>query len=195
MNIMVYFSPETLSNSYILCPEHDNRAILVDPRAFDVPLFQLIDSRKLEIVGILLTHCTPQAGQAIRTIKSLYDPEVFGGSEQIEDIRINNIHQKRSVSIADLHIEAIRIPGLHTDSTLYRVEDCLFSGDVLSAGTMAESDGTYGRAIMIQAVRELLKNLNEGTRVLPLHGPPSTVGIERETNMDILVNEDPITLL
>lgn len=191
MNILVYFSPEHLSNSYVIFEPGTSAALLVDPRAFDVPLFKLVESRKLEIRGVLLTHSNPLAFQAIRTIRRIYDAEIFGGSDMAGDMAMCNVAHQGRFDAGGHSIEVLRLPGLHSDSLFYKLDDALFTGDALSAGTMAAGDMSYGRAIMIHQTREILEKLPPETRVYPLHGPPSTVGIENGTNIDLLADENP----
>jgi len=191
MNVLVYFSPETLSNSYVIFPDDGSDAILIDPRGFDVPLFKLVESRQLSIRSVLLTHATTLASKTIRTLKRIYTIDVFAGTDVLDAIKINNVHDIKSFSCSGLTISAIAVPGHFADSLMYLIDDKLFSGDVLLAGTMSRADGSYGRALMIQQTREICASLPGYTTVLPLYGPPSTIAIERTINLDLTCDEDP----
>jgi len=191
MNVLVYFSPETLSNSYVVFGDDNGEAVLVDPRAFDVPLFTLIETKGLVIRSVVLTHGTPLAARAVRTLKRIYELEVYGGGDNLEDGRIFNVHRGKHFVSAGLSFHPIPIQGHHTDSIMYQVGDYLFSGDVILAGTMANADAGYGRALLIQSMRELFNQFDDNILLLPLHGPPSSIGIERITNIDLAEDEDP----
>ena len=48
LKVLVYFSPETLSNSYILCDTQGGKAVIIDPRVFDIPLGESAQPAKAE---------------------------------------------------------------------------------------------------------------------------------------------------
>ena len=62
-------------------------------------------------------------------------------------------------------------------------EGVLFSGDQLFAGSIGRTDlpgGSYEALMESMAERVLV--LDDGTRVLPGHGPETTIGMERRHN-------------
>jgi hydroxyacylglutathione hydrolase len=191
MKVLVYFSPETLSNSYILIPSKESGAILVDPMVFDVPLFNLIQSSKLTIEGILLTEADRNCQKAIRTIQRIYTPRIFGPAQQIGDIDVDFINKDQEFYQTGLQIKTIRPDGLEPESIMYHIDNYLFSGKSLSAGTIASVDASYGRALLILGMRQLCHQLPASTIILPFSGPPSTIAMERLCNIDLLANENP----
>jgi glyoxylase-like metal-dependent hydrolase (beta-lactamase superfamily II) len=59
----------------------------------------------------------------------------------------------------------------------------LFSGDQLFAGSVGRTDFPYGDgAALFRSMREKIMVLRDETRVLPGHGPETTIGQERRTN-------------
>ena len=87
-------------------------------------------------------------------------------------------------------LRIIHTPG-HTPGgvCLYEKEmGLLFTGDTLFAGSIGRTDfpgGSYED--LIGAVKKKLLHLGDSVRVLPGHGPESTIGEEKETN-PFLVN-------
>jgi glyoxylase-like metal-dependent hydrolase (beta-lactamase superfamily II) len=80
-------------------------------------------------------------------------------------------------------IRMLHTPG-HTDgSSCYIFRDALFSGDTLFAGSVG---GAYGDASTYQdilnSVRSRLFVLPNDTVVMPGHGPPTTIALEKEHN-------------
>jgi glyoxylase-like metal-dependent hydrolase (beta-lactamase superfamily II) len=59
----------------------------------------------------------------------------------------------------------------------------LFSGDQLFAGSIGRTDFPYGshHALMASMAKKVMV-LPDETRVLPGHGPETTIGEERRTN-------------
>ena len=80
-------------------------------------------------------------------------------------------------------IRMLHTPG-HTDgSVCYLFRSTVFTGDTLFAGSVGGAFGdksTY--ADILQSVTTKLFKLDEQTVVMPGHGPPSTIGEERQHN-------------
>jgi hydroxyacylglutathione hydrolase len=81
--------------------------------------------------------------------------------------------------------EVIHTPG-HTPGSLcfwMEHESVLFSGDTLFAGSVGRTDlwgGDHG--VLMRSIRERLMTLPEGARVLPGHGPATSIGREAAGN-------------
>jgi glyoxylase-like metal-dependent hydrolase (beta-lactamase superfamily II) len=92
-----------------------------------------------------------------------------------------------SVPIAGLELTVDHAPGHTEGSVMYRLpgEDgplCL-SGDVLFAGSIGRTDLPGGdHAAMQRSLRTKVLPLADETRVLPGHGPATTIGQERASN-------------
>ena len=92
-----------------------------------------------------------------------------------------------SVPIAGLELTVDHAPGHTEGSVMYRLpgEDgplCL-SGDVLFAGSIGRTDLPGGdHAAMQRSLRTKVLPLADETRVLPGHGPATTIGQERANN-------------
>ena len=88
------------------------------------------------------------------------------------------------VEAGELRFEVIDCPGHSKGGVTYyeRRFGLAFTGDTLFAGSCGRTDleGGSGRAILSSLAR--LAKLPEETRVLPGHGPSSTIGAERVTN-------------
>jgi hydroxyacylglutathione hydrolase len=90
-----------------------------------------------------------------------------------------------TVGLATLPAEVIHTPG-HTPGSiclLFPQQHLLLAGDTLFAGSIGRTDlpGGDGRQIL-RSLRERLMVLPETTRVLPGHGPETTIGEEKQSN-------------
>jgi hydroxyacylglutathione hydrolase len=66
---------------------------------------------------------------------------------------------------------------------LHKTEEILFGGDVLFAGGVGRWDLPGGdRDLLLGGIRKKLFVLPDSVRVLPGHGPATTIGVERKTN-------------
>jgi len=100
------------------------------------------------------------------------------------------IADKERFRIGDLGFRALHVPGHSPDSLCLLADDpddqgrpVLFAGDVLFAGSIGRTDfpnGDHGG--LVCGIRERVFVLAPETRVLPGHGPETTVGEERRTN-------------
>ena len=90
-----------------------------------------------------------------------------------------------AIGLASLPGEVIHTPG-HTPGSiclLFPNQHLLLAGDTLFAGSIGRTDlpGGDGRQIL-RSLRDRLLVLPDPTRVLPGHGPETTIGEERQSN-------------
>ena len=81
--------------------------------------------------------------------------------------------------------QVFEVPGHCPGSLCFflRSENLLVGGDVLFAGGVGRWDLPGGDAPQLfQGIKEKLFPLGDDVTVLPGHGPPTTIGEERETN-------------
>ncbi|MEE8185846.1 MAG: MBL fold metallo-hydrolase, partial [Thermodesulfobacteriota bacterium] len=63
----------------------------------------------------------------------------------------------------------------------------VFTGDTLFAGGIGRTDLPGGsHSTLIRSIKERLLTLDDTTRVLPGHGPETTIGQERKNNEFLL---------
>ena len=90
-----------------------------------------------------------------------------------------------TIGLATLPAQVLHTPG-HTPGSICLFlpdHDLLLAGDTLFAGSIGRTDlpGGDGRQIL-RSLRERLLALPDSTRVLPGHGPETTIGEERQSN-------------
>ncbi len=90
-----------------------------------------------------------------------------------------------TVGLASLPAEVLHTPG-HTPGSiclLFPAQHLLLAGDTLFAGSIGRTDlpGGDGHQIL-RSLRNRLLVLPDGTRVIPGHGPETTIGEERQSN-------------
>ncbi len=184
LQIYTYFSSESMMNTYVIWHKDRGEALLIDPVELDGGLFEIIEANGLEVMAMLLTHAHEDHFKAVRTVPKIYhNAKIYGGCDQIFDLPVENLKESPRFTVAGFSVDPIFLPGHHSDSLLFHLEGLLFTGDLISAGSLALADGSFGRKLLCQCIHESIFTLSEHTLVLPLFGPPSTIGIERETNI------------
>ena len=94
------------------------------------------------------------------------------------------VHDQR-LDLDGLSFEVRHTPGHSPGSvTLYQPEaGVALAGDVLFANSIGRTDfPTSNQAVLLESIRTQLYGLPDETRVLPGHGPETTIGHEKRNN-------------
>ena len=89
----------------------------------------------------------------------------------------------QEIKLGNLNFKVISTPGHSPGSVCYLIEDILFSGDTLFADTVGRTDlpgGSYEE--LKDSILGKLFILDDNIRVLPGHGPATTIGHEKSEN-------------
>lgn len=181
----------------------DGRGWIVDPGADAEAIFALLDRKGLVPSGILLTHAHFDHIGAIPDLLRKYpELEVFIDAGDVpvlthplnhyppEYLPIERPTKLCSPEDCRLPFEVIRTPG-HTPGGVcyyFKGDDLLLSGDTLFAGSFGRTDLPGGDFAKLTDSLRRLCTLPEKTRVLPGHGPWTTIGAERRnlTSMNLI---------
>ncbi len=87
------------------------------------------------------------------------------------------------VDLAGIEFEVLVVPGHSPAHLAYHAEGCLFSGDVLFAGSVGRTDfpGSDWQTL-VASIRMLVDTFPADTVVYPGHGPITTLGVELAQN-------------
>jgi glyoxylase-like metal-dependent hydrolase (beta-lactamase superfamily II) len=88
-----------------------------------------------------------------------------------------------TLELAGIEFETLRVPGHSPAHLAYHADGCLFSGDVLFAGSVGRTDlpGADWETL-VESIRMLSERFPPETIVYSGHGPPTTLGAELERN-------------
>jgi glyoxylase-like metal-dependent hydrolase (beta-lactamase superfamily II) len=88
-----------------------------------------------------------------------------------------------TLELAGIDFETLRVPGHSPAHLAYYAEGCLFSGDVLFAGSVGRTDLPGGDwETLFDSIRTLFERFPPDTLVYSGHGPTTTLGAERDRN-------------
>ncbi len=88
-----------------------------------------------------------------------------------------------TVDLAGISFETIEVPGHSPGHLAFHADECLFSGDVLFAGSVGRTDLALADwATLVDSIRTLVDRFPPETAVYSGHGPPTTLGDELARN-------------
>jgi glyoxylase-like metal-dependent hydrolase (beta-lactamase superfamily II) len=187
VKLFFHYCSYGFSNCYILGTEapEEPRALIVDPAVVDKQILDFIENNNYRLQGVLITHDHIKHVRGLRTLKRIYDTEIFAINPYIREHKTTMVRDGQSFSAGPFRVEVLAIPGHSSDSAIFRVGRLLFTGDSLSAGLVGRTSNTYGAAVQMMALRSKILSLPGDFTVLPAHGPPSTLETERRYNEGI----------
>ncbi|MGF1668026.1 MAG: MBL fold metallo-hydrolase [Acidimicrobiia bacterium] len=195
------------TNTWVIAPAPGGPAVVIDAPPDPAGIARLLAAHDLTPVALLLTHGHIDhmgGAESVRSLGALtyvhpdddyltLDPvgqmrALFGmvppGDYPAPAQRIE-LTDGVKVAAAGLDFEVRHTPG-HTPGHccfLLESEGWLFSGDQLFAGSVGRTDlpgGSWEQ--LLESMRTRVLDLPDDTRVLPGHGPETTIGRERRTN-------------
>lgn len=92
------------------------------------------------------------------------------------------IHDNDTLFLAGIQLSVLHTPGHSRGSVVFRVDDCLFTGDTLFRGSMGRTDFPGGSVAQMRASLRRLGELEGNYQVYPGHMEATTLDAERATN-------------
>jgi glyoxylase-like metal-dependent hydrolase (beta-lactamase superfamily II) len=164
-------------------------AIIIDPGVMDEEILNFIEHNDYTLRGVLLTHDHRNHVRGLRTLKRIYDAEIYAVNPLILDQPATLIRDGDILFIGPFRIEVISVPGHSSDSAVFKVGNILFTGDAISAGLVGTTASSYGAAIQMTALRSKILSLPGDFTILPGHGPPTSLEAERRFNVGVQLFE------
>lgn len=178
-------------NCYIIFDDKDS--IIIDPGDdFDL-IDNAIAQNKLVPRAILLTHGHFDHVGAVKSLKEKYNIKVYMNSDDLEllsfmrtkdfdiDVDIKNLEE---IFVGNIKIKCIKTPGHSKGSVCYIIDDFLFSGDTLFAGSIGRCDLPGGSPVaLLNTLSTIVVKLDDKFIVLPGHGEKSTIAEEKSRNL------------
>ena len=198
------------TNCWILATKKGSECVIVDPGMPDVSfeVSSIVENNNLKPVAVLATHGHLDHTYSIKPICDGYGiptlihpddrpflaaPEKLHGVEFtanfitekfFESKEIREVKSGEILDLVGMKFEVIHAPGHTRGSIMFKVDDeILISGDVLFKGSIGRTDLPTGSSTdMTDSLLKKVLPLADSLRVLPGHGPETTIGDERKYN-------------
>jgi hydroxyacylglutathione hydrolase len=188
------------TNSYIVRADNEAReAVVVDP-GDAACLTEELGRMRASCAAILITHghwdhltgvaeLAEASGAPVHMAAgermlledaTRWAPEFAQLRAYVPDVLLEG---DETLALAGITFETLRVPGHSPAHLAYYADGCLFSGDVLFAGSVGRTDlpgASWER--LVESIRTLAQRFPPETVVYSGHGPETTLGAELERN-------------
>ena len=185
MKLYQHYSVYGFANSYLLGDDETKQALIVDPGEFSAGILKHIEHNGYYVRSVLLTHNHIHHIRGLKTLSKIYEVEVFAATSRINGLPCRVVKDGERFAISGFCADAFSVPGHSPDSMIYKIDKLLFTGDALHAGVIGHTLSPFNADILIERLRDKILNLDDDMLVLPGHGPPSTLGVERRFNIGL----------
>jgi glyoxylase-like metal-dependent hydrolase (beta-lactamase superfamily II) len=178
-------------HGYIVYDEGE--ALVIDTAYNASAMIEALQRHEVRLVGICLTHGHADHAEGIEHILMHQEAPVYLGSEDVDLLewqpRVGLLATPRDgqvITIGRRTIRCVATPGHTPGGMSYWMDDpdcpVCFVGDTLFAGSIGRSNPSSLYPMHLESVRVRLLALSPHCRLLPGHGPATTVAEERKYN-------------
>jgi hydroxyacylglutathione hydrolase len=189
------------TNCYIVRSERGaTEAVVVDPGADATRLRHELAGMSAACAAILITHGHWDHLGAVADLAEASGAPVYMAEEErvlLEDVnafvpsgmRLRPykadvlLQGDEPLELARISFETLRIPGHSPAHLAFATDGCLFSGDLVFAGSVGRTDLPGGDwDTLVASIRALADRFPPETIIYPGHGPETTLGAELARN-------------
>ena len=183
------------TNCYILEDDQTNLAAVIDPGDEPELIQEALEKEGVEVRYLLLTHGHYDHTTAVPALHRVYPQadiyihqadangagsSLFPLAGEVDDLKLYD--EGDVIRLGDHEIQVLHTPGHSPGSVTLKVEDVLFTGDTLFAGSCGRTDLRGGSYEQIMQSLKRLGELKGDFHVCPGHEATSTLERERRSN-------------
>ena len=178
-------------NCYIIREENSTSCCVLDPGGEAKKVLEFMENRGLTLEAILLTHGHFDHVGAVAELHEATGCKVYLCPEDLtmpakwtggELCYTDTYGEGDELHLAGLDIRVMHTPGHTPGSVCLEVENSLFVGDTLFAGSCGRTDFPGGSMRVIMTSLKRLGELEGDLKVYSGHMEPSTLDRERKWN-------------
>jgi len=207
MNVQAFTFNPFMTNSYV-CHD-DGEAVIVDASCASTSecedVVSFVREHDLTVRHLLLTHAHVDHIFGCRSLEDEYDMRfqaheaavpfleraeeqatAFGVEVDPPSLPTTFLAEGDTVTFGSVTLEVLHTPGHSPDSISFvdRSSMQALTGDVLFQNSIGRTQGLpeTSRSELLQSITQKLMPLGDEMRIYPGHGPPTTIGRERQHN-------------
>jgi len=168
-------------------------ALLIDTAYNASAMIDVLTQHHLRLVGICLTHGHADHADGIDRILKYREAPVYLGLDDVDLLswrppadQLKAPEDGQTIAVGRLRVQCLATPGHTPGGICYRVDteaqSVCFVGDTLFAGSIGRSNPSTLYQAHLASVRTHVLGLPPESRLLPGHGPVTTVREELDHN-------------
>ena len=190
------------NNIYVVTDNATKETAIIDVGFEPEKVIDLVKREKLDVRWLLATHAhydhiaamlpVQRAAGGVFALhpedRPLLERVEFQGSmfglPPVEVPKVGHeLAAGQRIPLGEQWLDVLFTPGHAPGHVAFRHGRALWSGDVLFAGSVGRTD-LPGASwdVLERSIRDVLFPLGDDVKVLPGHGPATTIGVERRTN-------------
>lgn len=201
MTISTFVVGPFQENSYLLVDDDTTHAVLIDPGDEGESLVDAVRRSGASLQAIWLTHAHLDHVGGIAAVRRTWDVPIFlhpadlpvyrfapqvaqmyGVPFELGPLPDRELAEGDVLSVGGLRFAVWHTPGHAPGHVVFHGHGVAFGGDCLFAGSVGRTDLPLSDPAALERSLARLAALPGETRVLPGHGPATTIAEELETN-------------
>lgn len=177
------------SNTYLLWHEPGGETLIVDPGFEPGRVRKAVSDLGLAPCYVAVTHGHHDHVGAAREVSEHFHVPALIGEQDLDLVpgadrgAFTKVREGQRFSLGSGEFQVLDAPGHTAGGRCYLVNGACFVGDTLFAASIGRTfGGPPDYPVHLATVRTKILALPADTRLFPGHGPPTTVGEEREHN-------------
>jgi len=201
LEVVAFETGPLQENAYLVIDRVSRDAAMVDPGEDGDRLIEAVEQANVRLRAIWLTHAHFDHVGAVRALRTRFDVPVFLHEKDVpmfeagpfqaaswglpfegDEVPAERFTEGQGLRLGELSFTVMHTPGHWPGHVTLHGHGIALVGDCLFAGSIGRTDLPMADGPAMARSLERIVALPPETRVLPGHGPATTVGEERRSN-------------